>query len=237
MKKFQIAIIDDETIQGQTMTHLLNVLAKDLNLTFHLQVFESAEAFLFSLEDFDAYDLLFIDIQMKAMDGMELARKLRQKNYHMPLVFATAYAEFAINGYEVGALDYLLKPINQEKLAKVFSTYLQQAPKEESFLTIQEGTQVSKIPLSSIIFIEAQRNQVRIQTTEQELYVSKSLKTIQEMLKNQFILVHRSYLVNLEHIDALTNAEVVLSNNQRVPLSRRLAKDVQKAFINHYHQR
>lgn len=232
-KKLHIAIVDDEDIQIGSMKSLLNQAAQDLNLTVQLSHFSSGEAFLFELEDHTDLDIVFLDIEMKEVNGLEVARTIREKNVEMTLVFATAFSEYAVQGYEVQALDYLLKPIELEKIKKVIRRHLDKQPLVKDSVTLEVDGKVLKLEQETILYIEVIKRECHIHLQGQVLTVNKPLKELSDSLNANFIQTHRSYLVNLAHIDRLLKADVELSNGQTVPLSRRLTKDVQEKFIAH----
>lgn len=230
MRTIQIAIVDDEAIQLNYMHRLVIQAAENLSLNLVVTTYESGEAFLFALEDQPAWDLVFLDIQMQGIDGMSVAQLIRQKAPQLQLVFATAYAEYAIHGYEVSALDYLLKPIRLEKIEKVLIKFVSQVPQESKFI-ILEG---QRITLSDIVFIEVKRHILHIQLIDRELTVRMTLQSILEQLDERFVATHRSYRVNLEHIVRLERQDIYCTNDKVVPLSRRMVKDVQAAFVTFY---
>ena len=126
----EIVLVDDEQLQLDYMEKLIRQAAESLKIEINMSQYLSGEAFLFALEDNPTWNLAFLDIEMAELNGMEVARIVRENAPQLELVFATAYAEYAIEGYEVQALDYLLKPINLEKITRVLTRYLEEQPRE-----------------------------------------------------------------------------------------------------------
>lgn len=166
-------------------------------------------------------DLVFLDIQMPDLTGMELARVLEgNKRDRKPrIIFTTAYNQFAIEGYKVDALDYLLKPFNYEEflrastkaynLANVSQTQEEEEQAEYLFLKVEY--QLVKVMLKDIIFIEAYKDYVKVHLTNKPapLLSLTSLKSLEDLLPaKQFMRIHRSYIVSLDHIQSITKNSV-----------------------------
>jgi len=117
----QIAICDDEKPQVDYIRKIVSTWAMESNLAIQITDFNSAEAFLFAYEDNKNVDILLLDIQMKGETGMDLARRLRGENYNGQIIFITGYPDFATEGYDVGALHYLMKPIKEEKFIETLN--------------------------------------------------------------------------------------------------------------------
>jgi DNA-binding LytR/AlgR family response regulator len=233
MKKLNIAIVDDEKIQLDSMQALIKQAAGEMSLTVQLSIFASGEQFLFELEDYPNLDLVFLDIEMNNIDGLEVAQKIREKDSEMTIVFATAFAEYAVQGYEVQALDYLLKPIEVSQLIKVFHRHLERKPQIKESISLEVNGQLVKLFLEDILYVEVIKRECYIHLKDQTIIVNKTLKELSKELNENFIQTHRSYLVNVAHIEGLLNADVELSNGETIPVSRRLSKEVQEKFIAH----
>ena len=230
----EIVLVDDEQLQLDYMQKLIEQAAESLEIKIEVSQYLSGEAFLFALEDHPTWDLAFLDIEMEELNGMQVAKILREKSPQLELVFATAYAEYAIEGYEVQALDYLLKPINQQKITRVLKRYLEEQPEDTAYLIAEVEGQATRLNLEDIIYVEANMGEVLVVLTDQELPLKMTLLEFQDLLDERFVATHRSYLVNLQYISRLLKKDVALSNGEKIPLSRRRAKEVQSDFIDYY---
>lgn len=230
-----IVVVDDELLQRQHMVHMIESVCQSLDIQVKLASYESGESFLFALEDHPEWDLAFLDIEMKSLNGMEVAQYIRDKAPQIRIAFATAYAEYAIEGYQVNALDFLLKPIQKQDIQRIIEKYLAIKPEEKLHLMIEdiEGNR-SALALDQLIAVEVNGRQLSLTTTEGSLLMSGSLAQLKEKLPESFVSPHRSYLVNLDHVDAISKQEILMSNGNSIPLSRRLAKEIQQAYIQHY---
>lgn len=230
----EIVLVDDEQLQLDYMEKLIRQAAESLEIEINMSQYLSGEAFLFALEDNPTWNLAFLDIEMAELNGMEVARIVREKAPQLELVFATAYAEYAIEGYEVQALDYLLKPINLEKITRVLTRYLEEQPEEAAYIIVDIDGLSSRLNLDDMIYAEANSGEVIVVLENQTLNIKMSLADFEKKLDERFVSTHRSYLVNLQFISRLLKKDVALSNGTTIPLSRRRAKDVQSSFIAYY---
>ncbi len=138
--QLHIAICDDHRTEIDYLKTLVSQWANERDFALRISTFESAESFLFAYDEDKSFDILLLDIQMKAMDGVELAKQIRKDNESLQIIFITGYPDFMAEGYEVSALHYLLKPVDSKKLAPV----LDKAQKklniiEKSLLISTEG--------------------------------------------------------------------------------------------------
>lgn len=232
--ELHIAVVDDEAIQIDTMKSLIHNAAKELNILVKVEEFSSGEAFLFELEDYPTLDIVFLDIEMIQVDGLDVAKKIRETDQDLTIVFATAFAEYAVQGYDVQALDYLLKPIKVEHMVRVFKRHLDRKPSSKESLTIESRGEVSKVYLEDILYVEVNKRECDIHVNDKVLTVNDTLKELADRLNADFVQTHRSYLVNIAHMSRLLNRDVELTNGESVPVSRRLAKEVQEKFVAHY---
>lgn len=233
-KQIEIVLVDDEQLQLDYMEKLIKQAAKRLGVEIKIYSYLSGEAFLFALEDYPIWELAFLDIEMEGINGMEVARNIRKKAPQLELVFATAYAEYAIEGYEVQALDYLLKPINLEEMMRVVERFLEGKPEEVAYTLVEVNGEATRLNLDHILYSEANMGEITVVLEKEALDLKMSLAEFETQLDKRFVSPHRSYLVNLQFVSRLLKNDVQLTNGERIPLSRRRAKDVQKAFIAFY---
>lgn len=233
-QRIEIVLVDDEQLQLDYMQKLVQQAAASLAIQIEVHQFLSGEAFLFALEDHPNWQLAFLDIEMAELNGMEVAHIVREKAPDLELVFATAYAEYAIEGYAVQALDYLLKPISLEKVTRVLTRFLEEQPTEAIYIIVELDGQPIRINLDDLIYAEANVGEVKLVLSDQTLSLKMSLTDFEKKLDERFVSTHRSYLVNLQYVSRLLKTDVALNNGEMVPLSRRRAKEVQAAFIAYY---
>lgn len=231
----RIAICDDEAAGRELLRKYLEEWGKDKGEHIETVCFSSAESFLFSWEDDRSYDLLVLDIEMGEMNGMELAKRLRQDSDEIPILFVTGYEQYMAQGYEVSAIHYLLKPLDKGKLITVLDRLHKRQPVEERIVFPTDKGPVS-LSLSTIWFIEASGHYCLVNTEDASFLVTRSISELETEFQDREELVrcHRSYLVNLKHVQAIVKAEVILDDRRRLPMSRSAGKSVNERFIKYY---
>ena len=232
--KINLAICDDETTQIEYLNNLVREWATERKLGIVISAFESAETFLFSYEDNKAVDLLLLDIQMKELDGISLAKKLRGEGGLMQIIFITGLPEFIGEGYEVSALHYLLKPVSREKLFAVLDKAYKLLDKaDESILVESENGQI-RLYHRDIQYIEAFAHSTNIGIATGSFAARISISDFDAILGDEFFRCHRSYLVNLRHVKKITKTDIILDSGKLIPLSRRRYNAANQAFISYY---
>lgn len=187
-------------------------------------------------------DLLFVDINMPDINGLDLVSSL---NFKPKIIFTTAHSEYAIEGYKLDALDYLLKPIGYSEFLKAANKAriyfesnlrdLSKKPASKEYLFVKSGYKVVRINLNDIIYIEGMREYVRIhQTSGRSLMPLISLRSLEEQLpENKFLRVHRSYIINLEKIVAIEHSRIICEGSVYIPVSEQYKETFQKYLSSH----
>lgn len=183
----RIAVCDDEEKFRTQAREMIDKLAGSIDVV--VDAYEDGRKLL---QAFDAnpYDVLFLDIEMPAMDGITLAKKLRERSDSIYIVFLTGHVEYALEGYEVNALRYLTKPIQEDKLREVLRFVMDKSSSKRQLLIKVEGEE-TLINVSDIIYLEAQNQYVMIYTVSGEFLVRYNIGDFEEQLKNDgFFRVH-----------------------------------------------
>lgn len=227
-----ISLCDDDSEQVAYLRGLLAKWSADKPFAVHINEYESAEGFLFDYPD-NPCSLLLLDIEMRGISGMELAKKLREKGDMLPIIFITGYSEYISDGYDVEALHYLLKPLSGEKLFAVLDKYISRhsARSEEILISGEDGS--AHISADSIVYIEAFGRKTQVHLSDKTaLSCNTSISRFEKPCG--FIHCHRSYIVNLRYVRSIGKTSVFLDTGEEVPLSRRLYNEVNKRFIEFY---
>ena len=231
---YRVAIVDDSQTDAEFVQGILNSWAEQRQANIQAEVFPSAESFLFRYAEDKDWDILLLDIEMGNMDGVALAKKIRQDNESVQMVFVTGFADYISEGYEVAALHYLMKPVKQDKLFAVLDRAIAVMQKTERVILLPVGGEMLRLPISHVQYVEAFSHTVAIITGTDTIQVKMPISEVEKLLGEAFIRCHRSYLVGLKHIARLSKTEVILDSGKALPLSRGAAATVHKAFISYY---
>lgn len=180
------------------------------------------------------YHVIFMDIEMPGLDGMQAAHVIRQKDSYVVIVFITNIARYAVQGYEVGALDFILKPIKYEAFAVRMNRIVKKADRPAGkSIVVSSRKGMFRIALSQLLYVEVNRHQVSYHTIEQEICVSGSLKEAESMLlKNHFEKCNSCYLVNLRHVKGIKD-DYALVGEEKLQISRSRKKGFMQAVADY----
>lgn len=232
--KYKIAICDDSVADQKYLLNLTQQWAATTQHTIQLNTFPSAENFLFHYAEQKDYDILLLDIEMGDMNGVSLAKKIRQTNGTIQIVFITGFPDFIAEGYEVSALHYLMKPVSVEKLSEVLNKAVTNLDKQETSVIFTVDGESMRVKAGEIIYIEAFAHSCRIHTLHECFDVKMSISNAEKILGTEFVRTHRSYLVGLRYIKRILKSDLVLDTGETVPLSRSNYKTVNQTFIRYF---
>lgn len=215
----RVAIVDDEDKTLEGFEDFISRYSKRINETFYIDKFKDGTTFLDNYKE--GYDIVFLDIAMPGINGLETAKILRTKDPSVLLIFMTSLAQYAIKGYEVEAFDYLVKPITYDffviKMDKCISSLKKKQPK--TFL-IKSASESFVTPLNDIKFIESVKHYLFFHLVDKEVKMRGTLNEIKDkFLQNNFVEINRSLIINLSFVEGYTNTEVNVAG-ESLPLSR-----------------
>ena len=231
--KYNIAICDDVRSDSDYTKSLVRSWAELSEYTVNIDSYSSAEAFLFAYEENKQYDILIFDIEMEGINGVELAKKVRENNREVPIIFITGFDDYISDGYDVEALHYILKPVDRDKLNKVLDRACEKLRKNEQAIFFDLPDGMVRIPLYEIRYIEVRSNYITVHGVT-EISAKTTLSAVEKELDSGFFRVGRSFIVNMRYIRKITKTEVILEGGVSVPLSRGLYEPLNRAFINHF---
>lgn len=228
---YKIAICDDCVADVDYLVVLAEKWAERTGNRITVRKFSSSEAFLFCYEEEKDFDIFLLDIEMGGENGVELARKIRKDNDTVQIIFITGFPDYMAQGYEVAALHYLMKPVEQDKLCEVLDRAAVNLVKSEKRLKVSFDRQTDFLPFDKILYIEADRQFVRIHTDHHIYRMKASLTEVEMTLDERFFRCQRSFLVNLGMVVRIRNHCVVLKNGEEISISRGKAKEIADAII------
>lgn len=216
----RIAVVDDENIYIEQITDYIDQYSKEKNRELQTETFSDGSELLNHYHS--RYDIILLDIEMEEMSGMETAREIRKIDQDVVLVFITNMAQYAINGYEVGALDYVLKPLNyytfSVRLERAI-TRVKKSQTEEVLLNLPDG--IKRLKADSIYYIEVQNRMLHYHTKEGLFTVRGTLQGAEDLLgESHFIRCNHWYLVNLQYVSEIRKNLVIVAGDE-LEISRR----------------
>lgn len=222
----RIAIVEDNENERAKIRECLTDYERNSGVVFDLQEFSTGLEFLEAYTP--EYDLVFMDIEMPGLNGMETAKELRKIDLSVLLVFITNLAQYAISGYEVDALDFILKPINRYSFAiKLKRALSRVSKKSEDYMSVKTDGETRAVRISSILWIDVNGHYVVYHTTEGDYTEYTTLKeAAAKVSRSAFALVNRSCLVNLRRIEAIARDTVTIGS---VKLD--ISRPQRKAFL------
>jgi DNA-binding LytR/AlgR family response regulator len=232
--EIKIAICDDEYQQTEYIKMLVNKWADENNIKAAINMFGSAENFKSAISENKMFDILLLDIQMDGQNGVELAKELRNADNKLIIIFITAVPDYINEGYDVFALHYLMKPVNEVKLYEVLDRAVKSITKNLTVLFLPIDGEHTRILIGDIIYIESFAHFSEVITINNKFKVKMNISELEQKLNEKFVRCHRSYIAGLKYVDKITKTDVIFDNGKQIPLSRRLYNEVNKALIKYF---
>lgn len=221
VQQFTIYICEDNKEHIDSMLEVCSSLTEEYSL--NIMVFQSAEELLHSLQQEGAVfpNLILLDIELPAMDGITLAKQLREMNKDVFIAFVTSYIEYAVKGYEASVFRYLLKPLSQDIMRNLLMDIQREYAKKKRLLVKTMDGEIL-LPLQELIYISAEDKCSVLYTASRHYISDYSLKKYESQLREYgFFRIHRKYLVNLYHHKAVQAGTIVLSTGYRLPITKK----------------
>lgn len=223
----RIAICDDDI----SMSERLAQIAKEVLKTAQIQTYEDGNILLAEHAK-NPYQIVLLDIEMPAIDGMTLAEKLREKDTELILIFVTDYSEMVYRSLSHAPLRFVRKNYITDELEEALVAAGSILAKRQRVYVIEEKGTVNAIPLQEISYIEVKGHTATIYARQQNYEIRKTMRELQEILEpDGFIRTHVSYLVNVEHIYSLGDISIQMQNGIEIPMSRGYKKSVREQFF------
>lgn len=227
---YRIALCDDDAVFTQRFQTLLAEVMDSLAISYELCIHLSADALARALESKQSFRLIFLDIFLGEKNGVAFARRLREEGHQTDLVFITVSRDFAVEGYDVFPLSYLLKPVTRDKLEKVVRRALAHAPNRLVFPT-KRG--LIAAALDDILYAEIYDRTIYLHKTDgsKDTFTGTLSDLENELPPLHFVRCHKSYLVNMAHISRIVRYAITLTGNIKIPIGKNRYNEVQDSFI------
>lgn len=225
MRTIRIGIVEDDPACAQLLVDYLNRYQSEFDQEFTVSLFNDGEKLVERYQP--TYDILLMDIEMAHMNGIEAARHIRQRDSSVTIIFITAAPQYAISGYEVQALSYILKPVPWFAFSQEIKKSIDAISKrQDDSILIETGAEQIRVMLADIVYFESIRHTIIIHTLEGKLSVTGTLKDFEAKLADRnFFRSNSCYLVNLRHVTGVREQDSVMSNGESLRISRPRKKD------------
>lgn len=228
-----IAVCDDQADELEALTNLLQIWQKEHKTALRYKAFQNATELLDEAEK-EPFTLYLLDVMMPGTNGMEAAREIRSFDDTADIVFLTSSPDFAYESYSVHALDYLLKPVQSERLFALLSKLFLREQKPQDGLSLKCGSTLIRVPFSQLVYIEVMNKHLYFNLTDgQQCEIAGSLSDYEGLLLDrlEFIRIGRSYIVNITQIQKLSPAGISTFSGKNIPIPRRLYPQLQKDYV------
>lgn len=231
----KIAICDDEIQFIDSICPLFIQWAKRHGIPLTLHRFTDGDALVMAHRK-ECMDFIILDIIMPLLSGIDTAKELRNHDSEVPIVFLTSSREYAVDSYDVRALNYLIKPVEPTKLFQVLDDFLKKHDLPKAAFTARTPDGFCKIIIADVLYLEAQNKQVIIYLSNGKIItIREQFSKCEEVFspKNGFCKCHRSYIVNLSHVEQFSKTEITMSQGTHIPISRNNYPFFKETYFNH----
>lgn len=232
----RIAICEDNREHTEILENMAKRWAGEAGEQIVVRCYQSAEQFLFCMKDEPPYDLAFLDIQMSETDGLQLARKIREEDKLIFIVFTTALKKYAPKGYEVSAFRYLVKPLQEKEVFQALTEagrMIRERKRETVIVT--KGDESRRIFKDDIYYIEVDNHHIILHLREEAIRFKAKLKEFEMQFKEpQFCKCHRSYIVNLKYTGKISREGVEIDGNGTLPISKSRWDALNHCYMEYY---
>ena len=228
----RIGICDDEKYMSDKIRAMVSGFFRERNIEILILQFSGGEELL----EYDKQiDILFLDIQMKGIDGVETAKKLRRRNFKGFLIFITVLKEMVFQSFEVQPYDYLVKPVEEQYFEKMMERLLASIKNaREENLLVQKGYESRIVPIGDIVFCEIIDRKIYLHLVSSEVVdYYERIENLEKKLNHGFFRCHRSYLIHLKYLKGYKNGTAYMENGREIPVSRLRGKEFSNVIL-HY---
>jgi two-component system response regulator LytT len=226
----RVAIVDDEREMRQMLADYIKRFSEESGIEMEFTEFESGSIFL---QDYRMrYDIIIFDIEMPGLNGMETAKKIREIDTGVTIIFVTNMAQYAIEGYAVDAVDYIVKPLSYYDFSMKFHRTVAKASQQrEHVVRIETSEGVRQIRVAAIIYIEVLSHYLYFYTAKREYKVRGNMADIEKDLqKYNFVRIHRSYIINLKYVNKVLSKEVTVYG-RTLPVGRNYKDTLKEEYM------
>lgn len=226
----QIAVCDDERKISKLLKEKIQRYCFAQNVDWEIHIFESGEQLL--KDDWMQFEVLFLDMDMPGLNGLETAKEIRKQNKEILIIFLTAYSEFVFESFKVDAFRYLIKPLKEQELQETLEAIMQKLCDPEEYLNFRFQNETYSVKYSEILYIEGMQDKMWIYCQHDTYRWRGRMKSLNLLLKEKgFFQPHRSYIINMSKIQKYNSKEVLLEGGYRVPISKYRLDEFKEEYL------
>lgn len=236
IKLINIAICDDNKEEIEKISTFVSKNIENFNIPFKIIFFNEGQDLIEYINySKNLFDIIFLDIYMKASNGVDIARKIREFDKECKIIFITSSKDHAVDSYDVGAIYYILKPINEEKLSNAIKLAIESLNKANKQVIIKNKKGTYKISYKDILYAESKARIVNIylQSGEVFSFYSKLEDFYQSLKDERFLKCHKSFMVNMDYITKIENTYIFIGNNINIHISSTNMVEIREKYFNY----
>ncbi len=231
----KIAVCDDEISAIQNISNKIEFYLNKKGMDFSISKFLNGESLLSNNNEY--FDAVFLDIKMNKINGMDTAKAIRKDNDKTAIIFVTVLKEYVFDAFQVNAANYLIKPVQNEKLYAVLDKLVETTySSANNYIVIHKSGEIKKVPYSDIIYCEVVNHHVFIYEKSNINEYGSKIDNLENEFNEDFFRCHRSYIVNLRYVNRYSDGFIYLPGGEKVPVATRRHQDFMKALL-HYHRK
>ncbi|NLZ61979.1 MAG: response regulator transcription factor [Acholeplasmataceae bacterium] len=214
-----VAIVEDNASDSNLIENYLKKYSELNNVKLNIKKFDEAISFLSEYKKI--YNIIFMDIEMPDINGLEAARKIRRTDKQVIIIFVTNMAQYAVKGYEVDALDFVVKPVNYATIAQKMDKALKIVrANQDAEIVISKARGFIRLPISELLYLEVTGHKIHFHTNEETVVATGSLTEYEKRLKpNNFMRCNNCYLVNPRYIKSISGMTILMKNDDTLLIS------------------
>ncbi|MEG1584136.1 MAG: LytTR family DNA-binding domain-containing protein [Anaerovorax sp.] len=236
----KIAIIDDNALDRKTLADYISTYCEKHLTLFSVDTFESGEAFLLQKTDIETpYQIIFLDIYMTGIDGVSLAKQLRQMHMDGLIIFTTSSKDHAIESFRIRAFDYLVKPFEYTQLSETLDLCSKRLRNSSQYIQVKEGRSFVKILLNHIIYTDYSNHYIVIHTHQRIIKTYLPFDAFSALLSPyaQFLCCYRNCIINMDQVLKMEEKDFVMSSNERIPIAKNNKKQIKSLYSEYTFQK
>lgn len=233
---FKVGICDDDWNSAELVSQYLEKISKKYQYKLDVDVYSSGEELIRGYEEGNRFDLIYLDIEMKGIDGIETARWIREHQYHMILIYVSSYDTYLKQLFEVEPFRFVQKPIEMESFEKIFLKAVERIEEQKGeYFRFQSGRNMINLLCREILYLESCGRKVIVHTGNHTYEYYDKLDHVEEQLKDmRFVRIHKAYLVNMDNVEAFQYERLSLKDGTILNISEKNRPRIRSIFWNYY---